>query len=230
MPRALPLPLPLLQTPTTQQRLAAHAAACTGVFFVSAQPYPSSPGAALDRFLGLRIERAMLERERARLRAEGAADEEEEGDEAFEEERDGEGGDDGEEGALVVMRMGDAGIPFVVRRPVNETAARKRKREGLPEEFVCQWCDVTSAPEWRRGPGGPKTLCNACGLRWAKAGRKKNHGSIKMEEDEDGGNSAAAAAAAAAAFMAVAPALPRTVAVPPAGAGRTAKKSVCVVA
>ncbi|KAF8751147.1 hypothetical protein RHS01_08815 [Rhizoctonia solani] len=24
-------------------------------------------------------------------------------------------------------------------------------------------------PEWRRGPHGPKTLCNACGLKWAKA-------------------------------------------------------------
>ncbi len=30
------------------------------------------------------------------------------------------------------------------------------------------------SPEWRKGPSGPKTLCNACGLRWAKKEKKKN--------------------------------------------------------
>jgi len=29
------------------------------------------------------------------------------------------------------------------------------------------------SPEWRKGPTGPKTLCNACGLRWAKKEKKK---------------------------------------------------------
>lgn len=29
------------------------------------------------------------------------------------------------------------------------------------------------SPEWRKGPGGPKTLCNACGLRWAKKEKKR---------------------------------------------------------
>lgn len=28
------------------------------------------------------------------------------------------------------------------------------------------------SPEWRKGPSGPKTLCNACGLRWAKKEKK----------------------------------------------------------
>jgi hypothetical protein len=31
------------------------------------------------------------------------------------------------------------------------------------------------SPEWRKGPSGPKTLCNACGLRWAKKEKKKNN-------------------------------------------------------
>ena len=30
------------------------------------------------------------------------------------------------------------------------------------------------SPEWRKGPNGPKTLCNACGLRWAKKEKKKS--------------------------------------------------------
>ncbi|CAE6434381.1 unnamed protein product [Rhizoctonia solani] len=34
---------------------------------------------------------------------------------------------------------------------------------------VCTTCSRTDSPEWRRGPHGPKTLCNACGLKWAKA-------------------------------------------------------------
>ncbi|OXG25365.1 cutinase palindrome-binding protein [Cryptococcus neoformans] len=33
---------------------------------------------------------------------------------------------------------------------------------------VCVTCGRTDSPEWRKGPLGPKTLCNACGLRWAK--------------------------------------------------------------
>ncbi|GAA5935807.1 uncharacterized protein JCM15063_001810 [Sporobolomyces koalae] len=32
----------------------------------------------------------------------------------------------------------------------------------------CQNCGRTDSPEWRSGPTGPKSLCNACGLRWAK--------------------------------------------------------------
>jgi len=48
-------------------------------------------------------------------------------------------------------------------------------------EFAGSACRLTSSgtldsPEWRKGPGGPKTLCNACGLRWAKKEKKKNAG------------------------------------------------------
>lgn len=39
---------------------------------------------------------------------------------------------------------------------------------------VCTDCGTTESPEWRKGPSGPKTLCNACGLRWAKKNRKEN--------------------------------------------------------
>jgi hypothetical protein len=29
----------------------------------------------------------------------------------------------------------------------------------------CHSCNISSTPEWRRGPDGARTLCNACGLR-----------------------------------------------------------------
>lgn len=34
----------------------------------------------------------------------------------------------------------------------------------------CQHCEITKTPQWRAGPLGPKTLCNACGVRY-KSGR-----------------------------------------------------------
>lgn len=32
----------------------------------------------------------------------------------------------------------------------------------------CIWCHTKKTAQWRKGPGGPRTLCNACGLEWAK--------------------------------------------------------------
>lgn len=38
---------------------------------------------------------------------------------------------------------------------------------------VCLGCNATSTPEWRRGPMGPRTLCNACGLVYAKMVKRR---------------------------------------------------------
>ncbi|CEG73638.1 Putative GATA-binding transcription factor [Rhizopus microsporus] len=35
-------------------------------------------------------------------------------------------------------------------------------------EKKCEHCQVSTSPEWRKGPSGHKTLCNACGLRYAR--------------------------------------------------------------
>lgn len=37
----------------------------------------------------------------------------------------------------------------------------------------CHSAGTLESPEWRKGPNGPKTLCNACGLRWAKKEKKR---------------------------------------------------------
>ncbi|CAA7026252.1 unnamed protein product [Microthlaspi erraticum] len=34
----------------------------------------------------------------------------------------------------------------------------------------CTHCETTKTPQWREGPNGPKTLCNACGVRY-RSGR-----------------------------------------------------------
>ncbi|KAI8555594.1 hypothetical protein RHMOL_Rhmol05G0184900 [Rhododendron molle] len=47
------------------------------------------------------------------------------------------------------------------------------QKESLPEEmneikkFCCD-CKTTKTPLWRAGPSGPKSLCNACGIRHRK--------------------------------------------------------------
>ncbi|GAB4849952.1 GATA transcription factor 24 [Ancistrocladus abbreviatus] len=40
------------------------------------------------------------------------------------------------------------------------------------QEVCCQHCGISekSTPMMRRGPDGPRTLCNACGLMWANKG------------------------------------------------------------
>lgn len=65
---------------------------------------------------------------------------------------------------------GDAGIAIPVDKEAR--AGDKKKKIKLPDEYVCTDCGTLDSPEWRKGPSGPKTLCNACGLRWAKKEKK----------------------------------------------------------
>jgi hypothetical protein len=44
----------------------------------------------------------------------------------------------------------------------------KRRSKYAELDLMCLSCGVKQTPEWRRGPAGAKTLCNACGLHWAK--------------------------------------------------------------
>ncbi|XP_045805677.1 GATA transcription factor 11-like [Trifolium pratense] len=47
------------------------------------------------------------------------------------------------------------------------------KRSSSQESAIirkCTHCEVTKTPQWREGPKGPKTLCNACGVRY-RSGR-----------------------------------------------------------
>ena len=32
----------------------------------------------------------------------------------------------------------------------------------------CEACNATSTPQWRRGPSGSRTLCNACGVKYSQ--------------------------------------------------------------
>ena len=55
------------------------------------------------------------------------------------------------------------------------TSAPAAKAQAQPAH-QCVRCGTTTTPLWRAGPKGPKTLCNACGVRHMKAMRKKAAG------------------------------------------------------
>ncbi|KAG5016233.1 hypothetical protein AAZX31_08G199700 [Glycine max] len=57
--------------------------------------------------------------------------------------------------------------------PEKEKPPQAKKREGTNVECSgrkCLHCGAEKTPQWRTGPMGPKTLCNACGVRF-KSGR-----------------------------------------------------------
>ncbi|EGN95626.1 hypothetical protein SERLA73DRAFT_186737 [Serpula lacrymans var. lacrymans S7.3] len=65
-------------------------------------------------------------------------------------------------------------LPSSVDEETSEEGLKRKKFKKVhsSDQYVCVTCGRTDSPEWRKGPQGPKTLCNACGLRWAKQMRK----------------------------------------------------------
>jgi len=57
--------------------------------------------------------------------------------------------------------------PFHKRRPAHMDKSM----------LFCHFCGRKETPEWRKGPAGPATLCNACGLQWAKKVRAQRNSS-----------------------------------------------------
>ncbi|XP_009628969.2 GATA transcription factor 8 [Nicotiana tabacum] len=53
-------------------------------------------------------------------------------------------------------------IPLAPIETIHNSTAHAVRR--------CMHCEITKTPQWRAGPMGPKTLCNACGVRY-KSGR-----------------------------------------------------------
>jgi hypothetical protein len=46
--------------------------------------------------------------------------------------------------------------------------------------MFCLQCGTTKSPEWRAGPEGHKTLCNACGLAYYKKNKKLSEEKKKL--------------------------------------------------
>ncbi|XP_037408774.1 GATA transcription factor 17-like [Triticum dicoccoides] len=52
-----------------------------------------------------------------------------------------------------------------------EAAADPEERTASGDPKACDDCNTTKTPLWRGGPNGPKSLCNACGIRYRKRRR-----------------------------------------------------------
>ncbi|ORX95765.1 GATA-domain-containing protein [Basidiobolus meristosporus CBS 931.73] len=69
---------------------------------------------------------------------------------------------------------------------INLKSRKKRKQKSEDNiDHMCTECGTVESPEWRKGPQGPKTLCNACGLRWAKRAKRE----LQTTKSEDASSS-----------------------------------------
>ncbi|KAI0748503.1 hypothetical protein C8Q80DRAFT_1103352 [Daedaleopsis nitida] len=132
-------------------------------YFAMAQPYPSRNQAMLNTFLELKMENERLQQRVAQLRAQAQALDC--GNDNYYTTSDGFGAAEG--GRTGYDMGGGGGLP-----DAEDDGPRKKVKRLAAEQHVCVDCGRTDSPEWRKGPMGPKTLCNACGLRWAKKARK----------------------------------------------------------
>jgi len=55
----------------------------------------------------------------------------------------------------------------------------KRRMRGKQKKGPCEECNTTTTVQWRPGPEG-STLCNACGLRFAKKKKEEQESQRKM--------------------------------------------------
>lgn len=68
-----------------------------------------------------------------------------------------------------------------VLSPNSRSNRNRRKKEPPPSNktLFCHMCGATDTPQWRKGPQGPHTLCNACGLHFNKKIKENSSHSIQ---------------------------------------------------
>ncbi|KAH9928189.1 uncharacterized protein B0H18DRAFT_1001723 [Fomitopsis serialis] len=162
-------------------------------FFAAAKPYPSRNTAMVNTFLELKMENERLEQRVTHLRAQAKAlnvmypssspapSSTSPGSRFTQQVA--QRTENGYYSGYGDTPVGNTSLDSQVQDDADDdgtdpNGSRKKAKRPFtaPEHHVCQTCGRTDSPEWRKGPGGPKTLCNACGLRWAKKVRTDKSG------------------------------------------------------
>lgn len=63
-----------------------------------------------------------------------------------------------------------------------QSEPQKKRRVEESQQRVCSQCGTEDTAEWRAGPEGPATLCNACGLRYRRQEQKKRRSQRKEQQ------------------------------------------------
>lgn len=64
--------------------------------------------------------------------------------------------------------------PFDKNQPMIFRSNNRKKSTAVDKsQCVCERCLTKTTPQWRPGPNGQNTLCNACGLKWFRHEKSK---------------------------------------------------------
>ncbi|KAI9295393.1 hypothetical protein K502DRAFT_324360 [Neoconidiobolus thromboides FSU 785] len=149
-------------------------------FFLMARPYPSKAASTIDSFLELRMENDRLTKRLLELQRE-SQEQNNTNDNSL---KTNSGNNNisevinyatGSSESVPPNNGNNKQLPPTMNAPSIDATKKikKTKRQRAEEEtHVCTDCGTVDSPEWRKGPQGPKTLCNACGLRYAKKNKK----------------------------------------------------------
>ncbi|XP_062218587.1 protein CYTOKININ-RESPONSIVE GATA TRANSCRIPTION FACTOR 1-like [Phragmites australis] len=79
------------------------------------------------------------------------------------------------------------------RAQAHHDESQQQQQQAIGVIRVCSDCNTTKTPLWRSGPCGPKSLCNACGIRQRKARRAMAAAAAAAAAAGNGGAAAGAA-------------------------------------
>lgn len=85
--------------------------------------------------------------------------------------------------APLMTRTGSYTGPTSQPSPTSSANALNRDKTPPFAGKRCEGCGATSTPQWRRGPSGKRTLCNACGVKWTFGRLKPNRHDDGMHSD-----------------------------------------------
>lgn len=66
--------------------------------------------------------------------------------------------------------------PAGIRGARQPKQYQQQTEPGTGKIKACMQCGTTRTPQWREGPYGPKTLCNACGVKRVRAIKAQQQG------------------------------------------------------